>query len=141
MTLALPDWLTPLEPWLPWMTGAGIIMALLSMLAIPWLLVRMPANYFNRHSSPGHWRRPSGWLLWVLRNTLAVLLLLAGIAMLVLPGQGMLTIVIAIMVSTFPGKYRLERAIMRRPGILRAANWIRHRYHQPPLEAPRDRHR
>lgn len=137
MTLALPDWLAPLEPWLPWMTGTGIVMALFSMLAIPWLLVRMPANYFNRRSSPSEWRGPTGWLIWVLRNTLATLLLLAGIAMLVLPGQGMLTIVIAIMVSTFPGKYRLERAIMRRPGILRAANWIRRRYRQPPLEAPK----
>lgn len=141
MTLPLPDWLdpyiAPLEPWLPWITGIGIVMALLSMLAIPWLLVRMPVDYFNTPSRPVDLRGPLAWLGWLLRNLFALLLLLAGIAMLILPGQGMLTIIIALMISTFPGKYRLERAIIRRRGVLRAVNWIRERYHRPPLEPPR----
>ncbi|WP_290538524.1 S-methyl-5-thioribose-1-phosphate isomerase [Alcanivorax sp.] len=63
-------------------------------------------------------------------------LLVAGILMLVLPGQGLLTILIALMASTFPGKYRLERAIMRRPGVFRAANWIRRKYDRTPLKHP-----
>jgi hypothetical protein len=75
------------------------------------------------------------------RNALALVLLAAGILMLVLPGQGILTILIALMVSTFPGKYRMERAIMRRPRVLRAANWIRRRYHKPELNPPRDTER
>ena len=47
-----------------------------------------------------------------------------------------ITILIALMASTFPGKYRLERAIMRRPGVFRAANWIRRKYHRTPLKHP-----
>ena len=64
-----------------------------------------------------------------------------GASRLVLPGQGILTLLIALMVSTFPGKYRMERAIMRRPRVLRAANWIRRRYHKPELNPPRDTER
>lgn len=140
MTPTLPDWLAPLahhlEPWLPALTATGILMALASMVAIPLLITRMPADYFTGDYHPTARRTPLGWLLWCLRNLLALLLLIAGILMLVLPGQGLLTILIAIMASTFPGKYRLERAIMRRPGVFRAANWIRRKYRRTPLQHP-----
>lgn len=140
----LHDWqplLEKLEPLLPILTATGVVMALASMMAIPWLLVRMPTDYFNTPSRPLHYRGPLAWILWLVRNTLALVLLAAGILMLILPGQGILTILIALMVSTFPGKYRMERAIMRRPRVLRAANWIRRRYHQPELNPPRDSER
>lgn len=44
-----------------------------------------------------------------LRNVLGAILLVAGIAMLVLPGQGVPTILISLGLMNFPGKYRLER--------------------------------
>lgn len=140
MTLSLPDWLTPLaeqlEPWLPALTATGIIMAIASVVAIPLFIARMPEDYFTAEYHPYSHRHPLGWLLWTLRNLIAMVLLVAGIIMLVLPGQGLLTILIAIMTSTFPGKYRLERAIMRRPGVYRAANWIRRKYRRAPLQHP-----
>ncbi len=140
MNFQWPAGLAPLigavEPWLPALTVIGLIMALASMLAIPWLVVRMPVDYFHQPSRPVRYRGPLAWLLWVIRNALALVLLAAGVLMLVLPGQGILTILIALMVSTFPGKYRLERAIMRRPGVLRSVNWIRRRYRRPPLNPP-----
>ncbi len=138
------DWqplLDQLQPLLPILTVTGVVMALASMMAIPWLLVRMPRDYFNTPSRPLHYRGPLAWFIWVVRNALALVLLAAGVLMLILPGQGILTILIALMVSTFPGKYRMERAIMRRPRVLRAANWIRRRYHQPELNPPRDTER
>ncbi len=142
MTPTLPDWLVPLadylEPWLPALTATGVIMAVASFVAIPVLLARMPANYFTESYQPYTHRSVMAWLVWLLRNALALVLLVAGILMLVLPGQGLLTILIAVMTSTFPGKYRLERAIMRRPGVFRAANWIRRRNGKPPLQHPDD---
>lgn len=133
--------LEQLQPLFPALTAVGVVMALASMMATPWLLVRMPSDYFNTPSRPLHYRGPLGWVIWLLRNALALVLLAAGILMLVLPGQGILTILVALMVSTFPGKYRLERAIMRRPSVLRAANWIRRRYRKPELNPPRDTER
>lgn len=140
MNAELPTWLEPLaqhlEPWLPALTVSGIIMALASCVAIPWLLLQMPENYFTEGYQPHTHRGPLAWIIWLVRNLIAMVLLVAGVLMLVLPGQGLLTILIAVMASTFPGKYRLERAIMRRPGVFRAANWIRRKYQRTPLQHP-----
>jgi Na+/proline symporter len=136
------DWIQGLYqsllPWLTVITVAGIVMAVASTLAIPWLLLRMPAEYFVTRKRPKPDRSLLGWLVWLSRNALAVVLLVAGFLMLFLPGQGMLTMLVAIGISTFPGKYRLERAIMRQPGVFKAANWIRRRYHRTPIIHPDD---
>ncbi|KAF0806361.1 hypothetical protein A6D6_01696 [Alcanivorax xiamenensis] len=140
MTPSLPPWLhqlgQTLEPWFPALTLIGLLMAVISTLAIPWLVIRMPADYFTAERRPTRYRHPGHWLLWALRNALAIVLLAAGLLMLVLPGQGLLTMLIAVMVSTFPGKYRLERAIVRHRGVFRAVNWIRRRRRREPLHYP-----
>jgi hypothetical protein len=75
------------------------------------------------------------WLLGVLlKNLLGVALVLAGVAMLVLPGQGVLTILLGLMFMNFPGKRRLEQRIVQQPTVFQAMNWMRARAHQPPLE-------
>lgn len=127
-----------LLPWLPLLSLIGLVMALTSTIALPWLLLRIPADYFVTPSKPRLTRSPLHWLIWLLRNIVALVLLTAGLLMLVLPGQGLLTILIAIGASTFPGKYRLERAIMRRQAVFKAANWVRARYHRSPIIHPDD---
>lgn len=138
----MPDLPTPLaqllqwlEPALPWLTLAGVLMAILSMFAIPWLILVMPEDYFvaPRHEPD---RGVLAWTIWILRNCLACILVVAGIAMLVLPGQGLLTILIGLMCSTFPGKYRMERRLVRYPSIYNAVNWIRERGHRNPIQYP-----
>jgi len=76
------------------------------------------------------------WTGLVLKNVVGVLLILAGIAMLVLPGQGLLTIVLGIMMLNFPGKRALELRLIRFPGVLRAINHLRARNQRPPLQLP-----
>lgn len=106
------------------------------MIAIPFLVIRIPEDYFVAEKKPASHRGPLRWTVWLLRNLLAFVLVLCGLLMLVLPGQGMLTILLGIACSTFPGKYRLERRIVGRPRILRALNWIREKYNKAPLLAP-----
>jgi hypothetical protein len=52
---------------------------------------------------------------------------LMGVAMLVLPGQGVLTIITGLLLLDFPGKYRFERWLVRRGPVLRGVNWLRDR--------------
>jgi hypothetical protein len=143
VTAWLPDWLndilTRMEPLFPWLTGAGIAMALISMVALPWLLIRMPRDYFVAPERDPD-RGPVAWLVWVVRNSLALCLVAAGILMLVLPGQGLLTILIGLMCSNFPGKYRLERRLVRYRSIFDAINWIRDRRDKPPILYPQPEH-
>lgn len=54
--------------------------------------------------------------------------------MLVLPGQGLLTIVTGLLLINYPGKYRLEKKIVNKPSIFRALNWIRIKANKPPLK-------
>ena len=57
-----------------------------------------------------------------------------GGAMLVLPGQGLLTILIGLLLLEFPGKRALERRLVARPGIKTFLDRIRARRGKPPLE-------
>lgn len=120
----------------------GIISAVFfvaSLIAIPILLVRLPVDYFDEKRHRG-WFRTNHVVLrvtvQVLKNVLGVVFLLAGIAMLVLPGQGVLTILIGISLVDFPGKIRLERRIVGRPAVLRAINSIREKFGKPPIAIP-----
>lgn len=123
--------------YVPVLTLSGIIMALASMVAIPWLVVRMPQDYFVNDTRPPPDRGALAWIIWGARNLLALVLILAGILMLVLPGQGLLTIMIGVACSTFPGKFYLQRRLAAQPGVLTALNWIRQKYRRTPLLAPR----
>lgn len=139
----MPEWLLPIwlamKPWVPLMTITGVITLVGSTLAIPWLILKMPEDYFVRRHKPHVRRGFAGWAIFLLRNTLATLLILIGLIMLILPGQGLLTILIGVMVSTYAGKYRMERAIMRRKSIYNSVNWVRRRYNRPPIIYPKPR--
>jgi hypothetical protein len=76
------------------------------------------------------------FLLTVIKNLIGGVFILAGLVMLVLPGQGLLTILIGITLTNFPGKYKLEQGLARRRSILRAMNWIRGKAHRTPLVHP-----
>jgi hypothetical protein len=136
-------WLEPFLPWVWAMASMSILLFAATLLLIPWLIVRLPTAYFHAQSRrPLHRISPYPkltFLLALLKNMLGVLLIAAGLAMLLLPGQGLLTILIGITFTNFPGKYRLEQSLARRRSILRAMNWIRSKAHRPPLIPPPDK--
>jgi len=116
-----------------------------SLLLIPALVVRIPTDYFASRRRPrSAWadRRPLvRWLIFAVKNLLGVVFIVAGIAMLVLPGQGVLTIVLGFLMLDGPGKYRAERWLVSRRAVLRSINWLRARKGREPLQvrAPRRR--
>ena len=54
--------------------------------------------------------------------------------MLVLPGQGIFTIMIGLMLSNYPGKYAIERKFIAIPSVLKSINWLRKKSEKPPIE-------
>lgn len=131
-------WLYGHEAVLWWLVALSIVTFVGTLIALPLLVARLPADYFTRHRShTSRYRHPVLWLLGILlKNLLGVSLVLAGVAMLVLPGQGVLTILLGLMFMNFPGKRRLEQRIVQQPTVFQAMNWMRARAHQPPLERP-----
>ena len=125
-----------------WALAVGsLVMLLASLVAVPWLLLRMPADYYaGTRSAPRFGMLPASVRLplLALKNALGVLLLLAGIAMLVLPGQGLLTCLLALALLDLPGKRRVERWLLRRPPVLSSINWLRRRGGRPELRIDAD---
>ncbi len=115
-------------------------MALLYAVVIVFLIVRMSPDYFSsRRPAVGSWRgrHPAIRLaVHVVKNLVGVLFVLAGLAMLVLPGQGALTIVVGLTLLDLPGKRRMALKIVRERHVLVAINWIRSRARRPPLILP-----
>jgi hypothetical protein len=114
----------------------SLIVFLGTLIVIPIILVRLPADYFDEQV-PRVWmkdRHPAIRLLSLFAKNLAgVVFLLAGVAMLVLPGQGLLTLLIGISLLDFPGKRRLERRIIGQPTVLKFINSLREKFGRPPL--------
>jgi hypothetical protein len=65
----------------------------------------------------------------VLLVALGIVLSLPGV-----PGQGLLTVLLGVMLLDFPGKSRLEQKLLSRPSIVNAINKLRARFKKPPLE-------
>jgi hypothetical protein len=108
-----------------------------SLLAVPWLIARLPSDYFITHHrkvANRHRRHPIlALFLFLLRNACGFLLLLAGIAMLMLPGQGILTIVVGLSLLDFPGKQKLLDILIRQPKVIGVLNWIRKKEKKTPF--------
>jgi hypothetical protein len=108
-----------------------------TLLLLPLLIIRVPEDYFLDHpikSGPAPRRAFFRFLSGIGRNVLGAMFILAGIAMLVLPGQGLLTILIGLVFINFPGKWKLARALVRRKVVFSAINTIRAKAGRPPIK-------
>jgi Putative transmembrane protein (PGPGW) len=113
--------------------GAGsALMFLGTLLALPYVVARAPRDFFTRAEPP-----PGHLAARVARNLLAALLVVAGIAMLVLPGQGLLTMLLGLALADVPGKRALIKRIAQREGLWRALNALRRKLGCPEFERPR----
>jgi Putative transmembrane protein (PGPGW) len=124
------------------LTVTSVVGFIGSLIAIPLILVRLPPDYFDTRV-PRHWMKDHHPVLrligLVAKNVIGVIFLLAGFAMLFLPGQGILTILIGISLMDFPGKQRLEAKLIGQRTVLSAINTMRKRFHKPPLMLAPDR--
>lgn len=106
----------------------------LSLFVAPIILRRLPADYFARPIAHKKSRSIGSLALSILRNLLAALLFLLGIALLSLPGPGIVTILLALGLSDLPVRTRLFRWIMQRPRLRKTVDRLRARAGKKPLE-------
>ena len=110
---------------------------------ISYIITQLNKRYFIRRqisavdvSVPPH-------LKWINSNVtklvnmakiiVGVSFLLIGLVMLVLPGQGLITILIGISLLPFPGKNKMEKNILSRKSVRSSLNWIRIKANKEPF--------
>ena len=130
-----------LSDWLPGSLGMltiGVTTAVVSLWAARWYVLRLPREYFTPRYHPREsWRDAHPALrvgLKVLKNLLGATLLVAGLVMLVMPGQGILAILIGLSLLDFPGKRQLERRLVARPRVIRFLNLVRRQAGRPQFD-------
>jgi hypothetical protein len=135
----MPEWITDNQTLLIWIAGVSVVLFVGTLGAIPWMLRSIPADYFTHRRRPpsrfAHHHPVLRWTIRILRAILALICLAAGVAMLVLPGQGLLTLLVGFLLLEFPGKYRLEKWLIGQPRMLRAVNALRRKLDREPMVA------
>ena len=122
------------------MAGFSAFMFIASLLSLPWLLSLIPVDYFQDpepYKAHHTFKHPVlRTIVVVLKNVIGWILILAGMAMLILPGQGLLTILMGLLLINFPRKRDFERALVSRQGVMKTINWFRAKSGKEPLLAP-----
>ncbi|MBI5896062.1 MAG: hypothetical protein HZB24_08690 [Desulfobacterales bacterium] len=121
------------------MIALSVLFWIGTLIVVAMVVVRLPADYLTNAESgslrdriPPAWRYP----YIIAKNIFGAIFIAAGLAMLVLPGQGILTLVLGIGLISFPGKHRLIQRVLGQRRILAILNRWRARAHRPPLEKP-----
>lgn len=122
-----------------WAIGAWIAASLLTLLLVGIAVLSLPSTHFLGDGAAAGRSGP----LWararrIGRNAVGVVFIVLGALLSIpgVPGQGVLTILIGVGLLDFPGRRRVERALLGRPGVLGAMNRLRACFGRPPLLPP-----
>jgi hypothetical protein len=111
---------------------------LASIVAVPWVIVRLPTDYFHSKRPPqppfAGFPPAARVLLIGAKNLLGLVLVAVGLMFLLMPGQGVIVILIGVSLLDFPRKKQLERWLISRGPILKLANWLRTKWNKEPLK-------
>lgn len=127
--------------WQKLLVGALIFLAsfLINLGIVSFILVKLPADHFSKTRKTKFWAgpRPAIHAAKVIgKNIAGVLLVALGIVLSLpgVPGQGLLTVLLGIMLLDFPGRHRLEQKLLSKPSIVNTINRLRGRFDKPPLQ-------
>ncbi|HEY0099906.1 MAG TPA: hypothetical protein VGB76_13240 [Pyrinomonadaceae bacterium] len=122
-----------------WLILFSVITFLASIAITILVLIKLPDTYFKASHGREFWVERHPVLRWgglIVKNLLGAFLVLLGVLMSLpgVPGQGVLTILLGVMLLDFPGKRSLELKLVSRPKVLRTINRIRQRFDRTPLQ-------
>lgn len=140
MVTTIRAWIEANQVLLGWLAGVSGVLLVGTLVVVPWLVIALPRDYFlYPEPPPGSWRRRHRAIRYSVlaaKNLAGAVLLLAGLAMVLLPGQGLLTMLVGLILLDWPGKRRVELRLVKVRGIQRVLNRIRTLAGREPLELP-----
>ena len=118
--------------------GLFIVSFILSTALVSFALVRLPANYFHSSHARAFWEDKHRAIRWsgvILKNFIGLVLIVIGVVLSLpgVPGPGIVTILLGLVMLDIPGKRPFETRLVRRPKVLQSINHLRARFNKPPL--------
>ena len=139
----MTDLLSEYIPALTWsnvLIGALIFVGsfLFNLAIVSLISVKLPADHFSKNRKTKFWDGPNPALhaaKVIGKNLLGIVLVALGVVLSLpgVPGQGLLTILLGVMLLDFPGRERLEQKLLSKPSIVNTINRLRGRFGKPPL--------
>jgi hypothetical protein len=130
-------WLGQYQEVFFWLGIISVLTFIVSLFSLPWLVARIPEDYFlysKRHPANLKKSHPLTRLILLAgKNILGAILIAGGIIMLFIPGQGLLTVAMGLLLMDYPGKYQFERRMVQNENVLHGLNWLRARAKTQPL--------
>ena len=130
------EFLTNYKNYFVWLGTLSFVIFVFSLLSIKWLVTLIPSDYFMvKKNTKFKLKYPFLWFISIIiKNFIGYTLIFGGILMLVLPGQGLFTIFIGLMLSNYPGKFYIERKFISIPSVLKTINWLRKKSDTPSIK-------
>ncbi len=133
----LRDWFLSHEALVWWTGSLSLVLLVLSAVVTPLVVLRLPEDYLSREwpndrRSFGS-RTTGGKFVAVGRNLLGGLFVLAGVIMLVMPGQGLISIIVGLSLLSLPRKRQLMQRLVGHKQVLKTINRFRGSFGRPPL--------
>ena len=124
------DWFSQNQLLIQWISIGSIISFFGSLIIIPRLIINLPPDFFLKRKTSVSVKQIVVFRVtfFLLKNFLGFLLFLCGILMLFIPGQGLLTMFLGLVLLDFPGKYKLQLYCLKVRPVRRSLNWIRRKY-------------
>ena len=133
---SITEFVSNYKTYILWLATISLFVFIFSLVSIKWLVALIPTDYFVKKNISKS--KKSYSLLWlisiIVKNIIGYTLILGGILMLVLPGQGLFTILMGLILSNYPGKYTIEKKFISNPSILKTVNWLRKKSNKPRLK-------
>ena len=120
------------------LSGLSIVVFAVSLLSVPWMICRIPTDYFL----DSYLKKKRQQSLFVrgakvfVQNILGAGFFLLGFVLLFIPGQGILTMFLGVILMDFPGKKKMVRRFVGIEKVRISLNWIREKKQVEPLLFP-----
>ena len=137
----MTEWLASYSSILIGIGGLSILILIFSIIGLGWFISQIPEDYFiHEKRQADNWDKYSSdtrVIIIIVKNVIGIVMLISGLLLLILPGQGLLTMIIGLLLIDYPRKFQLEQKIISIPSVFRSLNWFRAKARKPNLLHPR----
>lgn len=139
MLETLATWMTQYSSEIALIGLFSFLLLAASLLATPWILAKLPSDYFATTPTASQ-RSVTRLLLSTVKTILGLLMILTGFIMMITPGPGLVCLVLGMALVEIPGKHLVLQKLVSRPSVFSTLNWLRKKADKTPFILPPNSH-